>query len=183
MTGKIIKLERFAPGFIHSANGVKFPQLYRGHGYFADDVVDGTLTPSDEKAPIFHTLSDSQTNGLTNVTFEPIRHLNPGIDSGWVVIRHHMSPALVEGYLDAIMDLNDGIDRPPLVYETSTGLFTLHNRSAKPNCTDHLIICVTKTIVEDGPIKGHWVDRWHIVKPDGSITFDADEILYPPDDE
>jgi hypothetical protein len=182
MTAKIIRLEQFNIGCRHHANGVRFPHVYRVTG-FEYDLVDDELVPGTT-VPVepFYTLSDQGDFGITNTTIKQIKALTPGIDKGWVIVRHHGSEAQAHAYIDCVGD-----SRPipydysgPMVWQTPDGIFTLMHRPPISGRPDHLLAYVTKVPAEAFP--DYLEDAHHIIHPNGSVTTDAD-LMFPTDSE
>jgi len=194
MSAKIIELKRYRSSMRNRHNGIVFPQLYRLTGTYYDEVKDGDnvvgLIPGNQPAGPYYTLSDEDDAGICNTRFEAITGFTPGIDSGWLIIRHHMRPEFLEGYLDGYFDLAKRMDDGSrLAYRTEKGLFTIARRPPHEGKPDHLVVYVTKIPVPtfDSPMGvidvGGWMNSVQIVHPDGSITEDEDFLFYDERDE
>lgn len=171
MPAKIFDLRSFRSG-LRAPNGVVFPQLYRVEGYYFD--LDGMErpVPSSRKAETQYALGDTSHHGLANAQWTPLTKLEPALDAGWIVVRHHMQLALVEGYIDALMDTQDTGNPAKTAYKTKEGLFTLLRRAPPPGGPDHLLIYISKVQLHQGPFAGQWIDTYQIVHPDASSTDD-----------
>jgi len=105
----IIRLKRFNVGCRHHANGVRFPHIYRVTGFEYDFLSEGTnntrLVPG-KTVPVepFYTLREIGYHGIANATVQPIKSLNPDLDKGWLIIRHHANEQPAHGYIDCISD-------------------------------------------------------------------------------
>src|SRR5690606_8983794 len=112
-------------------------------------------------------LSDTSHHsfGLATPTAEAIAALDPDVDKGWVVVRHHATPERADAYIDCVADhrplpyVPDG----PMRWQTAEGIFTLLHRPGLVDRPDHLLIFVTKWPVAEGPLAGLLVDVHHIV--------------------
>jgi hypothetical protein len=112
--------------------------------------------------------------GVVSPEFTVIQALNPQIDAGWVIVRHHSSNEVAEAYLDGISDLSLPYDE--LGYFTTTeGIFTLLHRPATPGKPDHLLVYVTK-VPEEGEDDALVVNEHHVVLPDGTVA--GIELMY-----
>lgn len=178
MSGKVIRLDHYRSGITFGTLGVSFPWVYRLRGRYLEAVKGGFIVGEKEASPSY-TLSELATHGLVEVRHTPILGFDPGIDSGWLIVRHHTSLDAITGYQDAKGDLSsvDEDNLNPTVFATREGLFTLLHRQAAPKCPDHLVIYMTKQPGEDGT-----VNVCKIVHPDGSVTSD-ENILSPPEEE
>jgi hypothetical protein len=183
MTAKIIQLDSFRVGYRHWANGIKFPQLYRvtGYGYTLQNEgqSDEALVQSTEPEPPSYSLSPDGEFGLALATAEPIRVLDPTIDRGCIIVRHHRSEAAAAGYIDCVMDMptTDFEETGQMLWETREGIFTLLRRRCGKGRPDNLVAYITTKPIETGPLAGELDVVHHIVLPDGSNTRDADILL------
>ena len=174
---EIVQLNQYRT-LVKGSNGVKFPQLYRARGFYHE---------SNEPSPLFYTLDETTTGGFANTTHEPIKGFDTTLDSGWLIIRHHMTDELAEGYFDAVYDKKVGREDqqiPDYLFKTATGIFSLQHRECTPGAPDHLVMYVTKvpepmSAARFGLGNG-WMDEYQVFLPDGSSTFDSD-ILYDPE--
>jgi len=153
---------------------VQFPQVYRLMGYYAKQPLPPEA--SRRQSPLCYTLSPNETNGLLNTTVEPVRTLNPEIDSGWVIVRHHTTLRSAHGYLDAILDHESESSKPTTsaLYQTRRGLFTLLHRKQTRGLQNHLLIYTTKSYA--GFPEGEEIVR--IVHPDGNVTEDTSILTH-----
>lgn len=174
MPAKVFEIDAYRSGF-RAPNGVVFPELYRVEGCYFEPAEDGSVMPTNRAAPIDYSLSIHTDPGLANPKWSPIRRLEPLKDVGWVIVRHHMQRAFVEGYFDALSDKT--VLEAVSLYATKEGLFTVLRMMPPPGAPDHLLIYVTKVQLHDGPFAGEWIDMWQIVHPDGSITDDFDVLM------
>lgn len=185
MTAQIINLHQFRSTIRCRVNGVAFPQVYRISGVYFDTGENGALVPGQKTALPCYSLSPDETGGLAATTVEAIRGFTPGVDDGWLFVRHHMDRVAIEGYLDAIMDFDreDNSRAARAIYRTEHGLFSLIHRPPAVGCQDNLVVYITKVpeVTPSGFGTG-WRDHFQIVLPDGSISEDS-ELLVPPDEE
>jgi hypothetical protein len=181
MTAKIIRLDDYRVSQIRcSQNGVVFPQIYRCTGSSwklrEGETLENytTLLPSDDEH-IFYTLLGEDDGTFANPKFEPLTRLDPSIDEGWVMLRHHQNHAEFDGFIYACVDLDRGDSLSQIGFETDQGLFTLVHRPAKAGCKDCLLVYTTMVA---HPNVG--LDHWTKV-----IDSDSNELdrftLYPPD--
>lgn len=172
---KIIELKKYRKGLQFEQQGITFPQLYRVRGYYFD-LKDSVMVTSHQRAPACYSFSEEDQSGLTNITSEVISHLDPSVDSGWLIARHHRDQGNFEGYITAVVDIAEDEEAALSVqgFQTKEGLFTLLQRNASPGCPDHLLIY---SIKEFDARVGMWAENCRIVHPDGHITKD-DGILY-----
>jgi hypothetical protein len=186
MTAKIIQLDKYRGGVEHA--GITFPQVYRVTGYswdFEDPVAQTGSVPS-MKWPIgpFYTLDNTDDGVLCHTKFEPISRLDQDNDRGWVIIRHHASETLLDGYMNGVADLETppGFDQNigAVVYRTKQGLFTCVNRPANPHCPDRLLIFVGKSAIQSGPLRGKFFDDRKIIDPSG---LELDDAIFSKDEE
>lgn len=188
MSAKIIELKDYRTTVRSPKNKIPFPQLYRLTGvYFDAGAMDnGRLEPGTEPAGPFYALQEQEGPKIANPKYEAIQRLDPAIDSGWVIIRHHMRDDYVEGYLDAHSDF-----RPPerdtyqMVYRTKEGLFTVMHRPPNEGRPDHLIVYITKVEHPGLPelgVPAGWMDSVQIFHSDGTIT-DNQDLLYEDEEE
>jgi|GEM_PF-2175099 len=190
---KIIQLDTFRTSVRSKHGNISFPQLYRAQGFYWNEPINDHAhpTPSDRPAPHFYTLSERDDGGYANVAYTPIRSLDPAIDSGWLLIRHHRKLEEAEGYLSALADFNTGWKgrAPKALFQTKDGLFTLVERKPSPGTPDHLAIYVM--LIPDPHINTEMgrmfstgtIDYHQIVHPDGSVTIDPDMLLDPASEE
>ncbi len=183
----VIHLNKFHVGLRHWANGALFPQLYRLTGYYynAEMETDGQfrlLEGRGEPAEPQYLLSntDSYTE-LVDPKVEPINVMTPGIDQGWLVIRHHRSYERAKGYSDAIGDVGAALWERVL-WQTDGGVFTLLHRPAVEGRPDNLIVYVTEQVGTSKLNLPPWEMAFHIVYPDGTTSQD-DAVLFPPESE
>jgi hypothetical protein len=174
MTAKIIELGQYR-STVRAQNGVQFPQVYRLDGFLYEQGEGDELWVSQDAAEPFYTLNDTDASGLANPTWTPIT----SIEKGWLIIRHHMRSEFTEGYLDAFMDIRSGDPQQAAgtVYRTKEGIFTLIHRRKARGQVDGLIVYITKMPATNGPCEGTWMDRWHIVQEDGSVSHDIDPFF------
>jgi hypothetical protein len=178
MTAKIIQLKKYRGGIKHA--GAVFPQVYRvsGFGWDFDDPVAQTGIVASTKWPVgpFYTLDDTDHGSLCNTKFEPIDRLDGEDDRGWVIVRHHASETLLDGYMRAFHDMETpGFDLNigAIVYHTEQGLFTCINRPANPGRPNRLLIFIGRTTVQLGPLAGMNIDDHKIIDPSGRELDDA----------
>lgn len=182
---QVIKLPSPELSSIRGKDGRRFPQLYRGVGYEWDGsdtenphiVTD--LKPSDRVSAPFYTLSTEDLGGLSKVEWTPINQLSSEIDSGWVIVRHHLNRDRLEGYLDGASDLISYPKDPCAlwVFQTKHGLYTVQHRPATATCPDLLL---AYTYSEYDAVNDVWFPEYIVVDKDGTVH-DGD-ILEPEDE-
>jgi hypothetical protein len=185
MTTKIIRLDQYRGGIKHA--GIVFPQVYRATGYswtFADPITQTDLIPDTRyfHGP-FYVLDDTDRGTLSNAKFEPIDRLDPSVDRGWVIVRHHPGEVLMDGYLRGYWDMRViGFDQNlgAIVYRTKNGIFTCVHREAMPNKPDHLLIFIGRGVVQRGRFSGLEVDNVEVIDPLGK---DLDDSIFAEYDE
>ena len=193
MSASIIKLPTAKRGRVRCVEtGVVFPQLYRLTGRCwklkeGRELKDGfiqnndDLEPGEEIEPSYTLDSERSYAQIADPRWEPIKTLDPGVDKGWIIIRHHQSRGDVETYLDAMYDTETydefGEERF-MAFETDFGSFTILHRLANRGAQDCVVIYKTK--VEDQLTgRGAMMD-WHkVIGPDGK-ELDIDD-LDPPE--
>lgn len=184
MAARIIALNEYKSTIRSKRNGVAFPTIYRARGYCHD----GVPGVPGEPGPVFYTLSKNDDAGYCNVAHEPIRGFSEK-DSGWLFLRHHPNKDNVEGYLDALVDLQPETDGVQRIFQTKEGLFSLVHRPALAGRPDKLVVYVTRAPDPhvNHPVAGKysngWMDHHQIVQIDGSLTEDPDIMLPPEPDE
>lgn len=188
MTAKIIHLEKYRNGTKHA--GIAFPQVYRvnGFGWDFSDPTAQTGMVANTKWPIgpMYRLDDFDDGSMCNTTFEPVTRLDREDDRGWVVVRHHESDAILEGYMRGYMDLritDFGENLGPVVYRTAVGLFTCINRPPNPGQPDRLLIYIGNGIAPSGPLAGMPVDTCKVIDRDGNELDDSIFVEIEDDDE
>ncbi len=183
----VIYLNKFHVGLRHWANGVLFPQLYRLTGYYynaemeTDEqfrLLEGRGEPAEPQYLLSNTGNYAE---LVDPEVEPINVMTPGIDRGWLVIRHHRSHERAKGYIDAIGDF-DAAHCERVLWQTDDGVFTLLHRPAVEGRPDNLIIYVTEQVRTSAFDLPPWEMAFHIVYPDGTTSQD-DAVLFPPECE
>jgi hypothetical protein len=182
MTAKIIRLERPNFGCRHQANGVCFPRVYRVTGLYYDFRDGEGLMSSDRPSEPLYSLSNDTDVGIANATITPICCLDPAIDEGWIIIRHHRTESHMEGYLDAMSEsprLVSELARQ-MVWRTSEGIFSLLCHPGVAGKRGHALAYVTKVPIDRGPCSGMLQDVYHVVYPDGTAVLDPDLMM--PDD-
>lgn len=193
MNAKIIDLKNYRSTVRNEKNKVAFPLLYRVTGKCwnfveeAGEVVDAK--PSDEPAGPYYTLSEDYNLKLADEKHEMITKLDPAIDSGWVIIRHHMREEYIEGYLDAHTDYGSPelreLTHGAMIFRTKEGLFSVARRPANKGRPDHLIVYITKVADSGIPelgVPAGWIDSVQIVHPDGTVTSNQDLLFEDVDD-
>jgi hypothetical protein len=176
---EIIQLEQFRRS-VRSPGGVWFPTVHRIIGCAWDGPKEGPinfedLTPDPTWPYRYYSLSPDAPVQLANLASEPITRLDPTLDHGWVIVRHHRDLDLAHAYLDGLDDGEEKYEVTVKQWRTTEGIFTLHHRETRHRCRDCLLIYATS---ERTPgLAAPWC---HIVASDGSIFSDPD-ILIPDD--
>lgn len=138
------------------------------------------MTPNEnEPLPPTYTLSPTDDNGYANPQWTAIDLLDPTIDKGWVIIRHHKSEELLDSYLDGLDDgrrnWTSDEEHDHKVFRNKYGLYSLHRRPATPGCRDHLLIYYAKVV---DAVDGHR-NVCRVFDSDGN---EQDEDVILPDD-
>jgi hypothetical protein len=138
---------------------------------------NGDLVPGDIPYTEY-TLSDEPTSHLANIKFEAITKLDPSIDKGWVIVRHHRTREHVDGYLNGQYDSEPDRERfGRMVWQTKAGIFSITNRPAIHSCRDHLLVYAC-----DIPHPKFTWEHWEAVFSADGATYNAmDAALYPPE--
>lgn len=165
-----------------------FPEIYRLEGY--TEIAPQKKRRGLVKLPRFlrrlpaYTFSDTEAFGFVNPKWTQITKLDPKVDSGWVVVRHHHDDSHIEGFLDSQIDRyfdKQDVHATSQVMSTEYGIFSLTHRAKVPGSPDHLLILVfapgnDKPLTLQDRIKRPY--QYTICHPDGSITHDQ-YLLYP----
>jgi hypothetical protein len=146
---------------------VHLPDIYRltGFGSMADTMPAYSLNPDEE----FET---------DNLKWIKITHLDPQIDSGWVIVRRHRSEGELKGYINGQMDfLTDKMTQTVSIGCDERGFYSVIAREAIEGCPDHLLVFVftmETELLNDLVTKP---DIYFIYHPDGQPTYDS-SIMY-----
>lgn len=170
--------------------GVIFPQVYRltgfgmkfkegkgptKHGFIEND---DDMEP-DLASPILpsYTLDTERVYAtLGHPKWEPISHLDPTIDEGYVYVRHHENLDAMEGYIDALYDTETyDIEDNFLSFNTDFGCFTILHRKANREAVSHALVYRTK--IADS-IGGGTLDWSKVIGPGGE-ELDMDNLSPP----
>ena len=159
--------------------GVVFPIVFRltGLGWQSKAYEDsGAFVPDPKYLVTEYTLAEEPVKHIAKASYAPITHLDRTKDDTWVIVRCHRTRQAVDGYLDGLVDLEQGDDRSGrAVYQNGTSFFTIATRKANVGCQNNLLI-YTATL----PDKKWGIRMWtRVVKSDGTMT--DGEILYPPE--
>jgi hypothetical protein len=190
MSAKIIHLKNVKRGLVRCPeSGVVFPQLYRltgnwpeldedGQPYEDTIANDNGPTPIKEKRAPSYTLDmETEYEEISDPHWTPISYLDPAIDKGWVIIRHHYTRESMYAYMDAMFDTEtyeSPLDRWQ-TFETDIGFFSVLRRPATTGAPDHVVIWITKVM---DPTDGTQTDWFKVTGPDGQdMDIDA---LDPP---
>jgi hypothetical protein len=159
-----------------TVEGIDFPQVYRLEGYGWKEE-DGAIVPSTDPAdrhPPMYTLNTEHANGLCNATWTPIMHLDPEIDRGRVIVRHHVDESSLSGYCDAMIDIQTdeeiNMNSGMVAHETNQGLFSIIHLENDKDFPKRELIYIVTLIAQEGVIAGLPVYHSRIVKPDGTVT-------------
>ena len=183
---EIIKLEEFRRS-VRAPSGVSFPTVHRVSGCSWRAPDDGgsleDLTPDPSWPYREYTLAPETpgapgaTSRIANLTSEPITRLDPALDWGWVIVRHHANHDIARAYLDGLHDCERVPSIQQKMWQTADGIFTLHHREAMPRCRDCLLIY---SVSAHDELANGWppIECWyHIVAGDGSTFSDPDILL------
>lgn len=191
MSAKIVTLPSVRKSGVRcEINGVVFPQLYRLTGYYfklkeGRQLKGGMLEDDSDMEPDYdaattpaYTLGlDLDYGRIAEPKWTPISRLDPAIDKGWIMIRHHDSPGQAETYIDAMYDTENfefGNERFHAL-NTEFGVFTLLHRMPNEAAPDCLVVYKTK--IPD-PFTGGQMDWDKVVASDErKLTLDD---LDPP---
>ncbi len=185
MSAKIIQLKNVKRGLVRCPeSGIVFPQLYRLTGLWpesenSDIANDNGPGPYKEPLAPSYTLDMETIYGdIVDPQWQPIHCLDPAIDSGWVIIRHHYTRESLYAYMDAMFDTETYVaplDRW-MTFETDLGFFSVLHRPATQNTPDHVIIWITKIM---DPEDDTQIDWYKVTGPDNQdMDIDA---LDPPE--
>jgi hypothetical protein len=165
-----------------------FPEVYRLEGYV--EIAKQKKRRGVAKLPKFvprfpaYTFNDTEAFGFIKPKWSLITKLDPKVDNGWVVVRHHHDDSHVEGYLDSQIDRyfdQDDVYATSQVMSTEYGTFSLTHRAKVPGSPDHLLVLI---FAPDNDKPYNLQERikrpnqYTICHPDGSITYDQ-YLLYP----
>lgn len=180
--GKIIQLFPRHYGPRCEALDLHFPGVYRITGC-SWSMVGNDLVPNERWPMTLYGLAeDPDFRQIANAVFTPINHLEPGIDDGWIIVRHHQSDDQMTGYIEGVMDCSNGLSEntPHTKYRTPNGLFSIHYRKhPRPGCKNRLLI-FEATVPADNIIGE---DTWsHIVRSNGEVSLDGG-MLWPHEDD
>jgi hypothetical protein len=125
--------------------------------------------------------------------FTPITQLDPALDVGWVIVKHHHSLEIAMAYLEGQHDLadNDEAILNSMLYQTPEGVFTLLHRKPRPTCKNHLLVFCAHDpdfMPAGRPAGLPAGEFWHhITRADGELVpeglYGSDEsILWPHED-
>ena len=111
---------------------VSFPQLYRVTSY-EWQMINGELISSDMPAPTAYILEEpAHWRVHARPTITAINAPEADKDFGWIIVRHHHSAELAEGYAAAMWDLEHALlpfnELHCPVYEVRGQFFTLLHR-------------------------------------------------------
>jgi hypothetical protein len=171
--------------------GFRFPGVYRITGFsFADDMA----TANRELPVTYYSLSgDDGPIKIAEPVFTPITHLDPALDDGWIIVKHHPSREIAMGYLEGQIDMVDTLMNTfaSSMYQAPEGPFTLLHRKPRPTCEDHLLVFVAndpdyrpRGRPPGAPPGEYW---FHITRANGELApeglYGSDEnILWPQED-
>jgi hypothetical protein len=157
-----IKLAEFNVGFRHPLNGVCFPHVFRVTRYQSD---------GSPAAPYYTLCNRGAYSGemacyVRCPQFTVIQALDPQIDTGWVIVRHHSCEKLAAAYLDGCYDNPTPYKDWAMFFKTPNGIFTVVHRPATPRTPDHLLFYVTKAPSREACA----IYETHVVLPDGTAA-------------
>ena len=189
MSAQIVKLPNAKRGTVRCpATGVTFPQLYRltglnfkfkdgkgptEEGFFRKEDIEPDLEcPAD---PSYTLDTEKVYAKLANPRWQPIEHLERGVDTGIVIVRHHKNWDSLQAYIDALCD-TEAYDVPDrwLSFETDFGYFSVLHRKANEGGLDCALVYTTKV---DDPRFGP-MDWDKVIDADGQER-DFDDLLPP----
>ena len=125
---------------------VSFPQLYRVTSY-EWQMINGELISSDMPAPTAYILEEpAHWRVHARPTITAINAPEADKDFGWIIVRHHHSAELAEGYAAAMWDLEHALlpfnELHCPVYEVRGQFFTLLHRppiEGRASSCDHVL--------------------------------------------
>ncbi len=173
--GTVTRFEPPQTGIICPDFGIRFPPLYRVQGVYWQDGPSGP-EPSGVPAPVQYALDAEDDCGVACVQRALLRRLDPSVDDGWVIIRHHWSEESMEGYVDAFMDLADGPRSNDMSFILDCGFFTVLHRRPRRRGPNHLIVYEACEPTRTG---GRGCARWsRAITADGAaIEHDELDVL------
>lgn len=162
--------------------GLVFPQIYRLRGYepIEDDFIAGH--PLNERAEIpprytfeidAHYLEEMK---IIAPEWRKITRLDPKVDTGVLIVRHHYRLEDAIQYLEGIRDACNS--HAPMhwdCHETDQGIFTLVHRPSNLGCPDCLILYTVLMLDTEFGLR----DWYKIIGPDGEEEMDVTKILQP----
>ena len=177
--GEIISLGAVVRSNVRSPLGIMFPSLYRYTGYafkyrpgcseYSQGPLEDIIEPNlDIPLPPRYTLGQQYVGSkLALPEFTRIDHLDPTIDTGLVIIRHHATREQVIGYMDALWDRDATDDSENYTFssfETELGLFTIQHRPPNPGAATCAIVYTAKMF---DPRIGQQIDWYHVIDHTG----------------
>jgi hypothetical protein len=147
---QIIDLKQYRRSLIRcEATGLAFPKIYRRRGVVWDHKPGANPNSLDDLIPgnipvVEYTLSiDESDHSIANPAWDEIAHPSAGLDSGWIILRHHKSRDEVKGYINGLYDMQTVWRPDRMVYQTEAGLFTITQRDPLPGRPAPLIAWAT----------------------------------------
>lgn len=183
-SGNVIILKIKPTGRYCEPLGFRFPAIFRVTGFCwqatADNemvMVDGELVPDETKPVTLYSLSNDPNDlpmQIAKPAFTLISHLDPTVDDGWLIIRHHRSKDIADGYIAGMIDTDDSEWTDTAnVYQTEAGVFTLLYRMPRVGADNHLIAFYAEV--------GRFEDWFGVVLPDGSWLPQTEQPMYAAD--
>ena len=173
---EIIRLSDYRRGTVSSPSGTIFPTLYRVQGFAPLAIVVGGVLKQTDKPDRSWPL---QFYSFTPEISEPkvieqrsttITNFEPGTDQGWLYVRAHADSDSALEYcqgVDAALDKFEYHYQSRVFVTPQARLSLYHRDAARAGCPNHLII-YTDHASKAGP--GKFIDWYHIVKSDGSVS-------------
>ncbi len=161
MTANIITLGSVRRSKVRCVeNKVTFPVLFRMTAFYwnLDDdscmkdallTDDAKLSPDTDRpsGPIYTLDKSTAAEFYALPTWIEITCLDPDIDDGTVIVRHHASEEALEAYTDAIWDTDaydEKIEERFQAFKTSLGIFTVLHRRSKPGGVNCALVFTTR---------------------------------------
>ena len=191
-SGKVIKFLTMPTkgGNDNSQATHRFPTVYRAEGftYTKPRKRSGIQRlPKLKPLPVGYTFAnnvDDLTEEVVKPSWTPIIKLDPKLDQGWVIVRHHPDESHLIGFIKDQFDwfyYPDDLLALSFVTETESGIFSLTHRQPADNAPSNLLIHIYTPLTQEPRTledKLRTMDSYSIYHPDGTVTSDI-KVLYP----
>ncbi len=168
----------------------RFPTVYRAEGftYTKPRKRKGVQRlPKLKPLPVGYTFADNLDDVSEEVlkpSWTPITKLDPKLDFGWVIVRHHPDESHLIGFIKDQFDwfyYPDDLLALSFVTETEHGIFSLTHRAPADKAPSNLLIHIYSPLVEERCTIEEMLkapDCYTIYHPDGTVT-DSNKLLFP----